>query len=230
MPRLFAPTPIATLACGALALAACNRDRDMTDPCRPIVNGVVAYLPAIDLLVRDANGRGIALGDTAVVYVGADSVINQGYDTLHLHAGPPAPGRYTVRVTRKFYRDAVIPEVVVASGTCGGPLTATVPISLQLLPGAPPLRSVAVFGADFLYAPGVQRQLVARVDADAGIPTTVSWRLSDTSAARIDAFGLLTAKCTVVQGVVDTVTATATADPAVKGWAVFSVAHEMSCP
>jgi hypothetical protein len=230
MPRSIAPVVAALLALGALALAACTSEQDATDPCRPIINGLVAYQRAVDLLVRDANGRALAFGDTAVAYVGADSVVSEGYDTLHLYAGPSAPGKYTVHVRRTFYRDAVVSNVVVASGTCGGPLTTTVPVSLQLLPGAPPIRSVAIVGVDFLYAPGVQRQLFAQVDANAGIPTTVSWSLSDTSAARIDASGLVTAMCTVVQGLVDTVTAVATADPSLKARALLSVARQTSCP
>jgi hypothetical protein len=196
--HLISRASLSTLSLASIALAssvACSM-RDDADPCLPIVNGVVAYMPAIDLIVRDARGQAIALSDTAVVYVGRDSVTTVSDDTLHLRAGPAAPGSYTVRVKRRYYADGIVRDVSVAPGRCGGPLTTTVPITLQLAPGAPPLRSVGVFGADFLYAPGVQRPLLARVDADAGIATTVSWRLSDTTIARIDASGLVTAKCT----------------------------------
>jgi hypothetical protein len=231
MPRSHIAVATSLLALGALVVAACsNKDGDATDPCRPIVNGLVAYSPAFDLLVRDANGRALALGDTATTYAGTDSVMSTGFDTLHLYAGPPAPGTYTVRVKRKFYRDAIVPNVAVANGTCWGPQTKILPVSLQLAAGAPALRSVAIVGVDFLYTPGLQRQLVAQVDADAGISTAVSWSLSDTNVARIDASGLLTAKCTVVPGVVDTVTAVAAADPTLKARAVFSVARQTSCP
>jgi hypothetical protein len=86
-----------------------------------------------------------------------------------------------------------------------------------------------VFGADFLYAPGVQRQLSARFDADANVATTVNWRLSDTTIARIDVTGLVTAKCSLAGGT-DTVTATATVDTTMKAKAVFSVAKVAACP
>lgn len=222
---------LGTLSFAVITLAsslACSTRND-ADPCLPIVNGVVAYVPALDLVVRDARGQGIALNDTAVAYVGRDSVISHGDDTLHLRAGPAAPGTYSVRVRRRYYQEAVVTDIVVPPGRCGGPTTTTIPLTLQLVPGAPPLRSVAVFGADFLYAPGVQRQLTASVDADAGVANTVTWRLSDTTVARIDAAGLVTAKCTTKSAPVDTVTAIATVDTTVRGSAMFGVARQPSC-
>ena len=210
-------------------MAACGGG-DATDPCLLPVAGSLVYLPGIDLLVRDASGQGQALGDTAVTYRGTDSVITRGFDTLHVWAGFGTPGTYAVRLKRKFYRETVIPGVVVQSGVCGGPVTTTLPVTLQLAPGAPAVRSITVFGASFLYAPSVQKQVVARFDADPTIPRTVSWRLSDTSVARIDANGLITAKCTTVANVMDTVTALATVDTMARGAAVFSVARQASCP
>jgi hypothetical protein len=195
-----------------------------------MVAGELFYVRGIDLLVRDANGQGQAHGDTAISYRGTDSVITTGYDTLHLEAGFGAPGTYAVRLRRKFYRETVIPSVVVQSGMCGGPVTTTLPVTLQLAPGAPALRSLAIYGATFLYAPGVQSQAVARFDADPSVPRTVTWRLSDTSAARIDANGLITAKCTTASNVKDTVTALATIDTTVRATAWFGVARQEVCP
>jgi hypothetical protein len=191
---------------------------------------VVVYLPGIDLLVKDASGQGQALGDTAITYRGIDSVISRGFDTLHVWAGFGAPGTYAVRLKRKFYRETVIPGVVVQSGVCGGPVTTILPVTLQLAPGAPALRSIAVFGVQFLHAPGVQSQAVARFDADPTVQRTVTWRLSDTTIARIDANGLITAKCTIRSNVVDTVTALATIDTMVRAKALFSVAQQGNCP
>jgi hypothetical protein len=219
------------LAIGTLGIVvACGTDTTEPDPCMPIINGLVAYIPGIDLVVRDAVGRGQAFGDTAIAYRGTDSVITTGYDTLHLQAGFGTPGTFAVRLKRRFYKETVIPGVVVNAGICGGPVATVLPVTLTLLPGAPALRSITVFGAYFLYAPGVQNQAVARFDADPSVPTTVTWRLSDTTAARIDANGLITAKCTTRSGVKDTVTAVATVDTTVKGRAVFGVAQQASCP
>jgi hypothetical protein len=216
------------LAPGLLAIAvACSGSMD--DPCLPIAPGVTVYAPGIDLVVRDAQGRGMALGDTAVTYRGTDSVVTVGFDTLHALAGFGAPGTYAVRLKRPYYRDVVLQSVTVPQGQCGGPVTQQVPVTLELVPGAPALRSVAVFGATFLSAPGATTQLSARFDADPSVPTTVTWRLKDSTVARVDASGLLTAKCTT-KIVADTVTAVATVDTTFKGRAPFQVAQQSSCP
>jgi hypothetical protein len=121
----------------------------------------------------------------------------------------------------------VLPSVAVLPGECNV-LVTTVPVTLLLAQGAPAIRSLAVFGTDFLYAPGVQLHLTARFDADPSIPTTVTWLLADTLLARIDATGLLTAKCSLVGGA-DSVTAIATVDTTVKAKAVFGVAKQTTC-
>ncbi len=217
----------ASILASAGLLACSHDDAEGTSCFSPLINGIVAYSPGIDLLIRDASGRGQALGTTVFVYRATDSVTTTGSDTLHIRAGYIDPGSFRVRVQRPFYQDAVLPSVVVRPGQCNVVVT-SVPLTLALAPGAPALRSLTVYGADFLYAPGVQRQLSARFDADASVPTTVNWRLSDTTLARIDATGLVTAKCTTVGGA-DTVTVAATADTTVKAKAVFSVARVAAC-
>ena len=222
-------TLLAALAPGLLAIAvACGGSKE--DPCLPIAPGVAVYAPGIDLVVRDAQGRGMALGDTAITYRGAtDSVVIVAIDTLHALAGFGAPGTYAVRLKRPYYRDVVLQGVTVPQGQCGGAVTQQVPVTLELVPGAPALRSVAVFGAGFLASPGAHTQLVARFDADPSVSTTVTWRLKDSTVAQVDAAGLLTAKCTT-RIVADTVTAVATVDTTVRGRAPFQVAQQSSCP
>lgn len=175
-----------------------------------------------------SNGHGAALGATVIVYRGTDSTTTTGTDTLHVRVGFMDAGNFKVRVRRPFYQDAVLASVTVVAGQCNVVVT-PVTVTLDLAPGAPPIRSLAVFGAEFLSAPGAQRQLSARFDADPSVPTTVTWRLSDTTLARIDATGLVTAKCTTVGGA-DTVTAIALADTTRKANAVFSVARVAACP
>ena len=207
-------------------VAACSGNG--SDPCMPSAPGVLVYRPGIDLVVRDASGRGAALGDTSVTYRAADSITAFGTDTLHLPAGFTLPGTFTVRVKRPNYTDAVVSNVTVPTDQCGGPVTQQVAVTLQLVPGAPSLRSIAILGNAFLPAPGAKTQLVARFDADPSVPTTVSWRLSDSTVATIDGSGLLTAKCTT-KIVADTVTAVATADTTVMARAPFQVASQSSC-
>ena len=216
-------------SCGVIALvAACGGSGDR-DPCLPTAPGAVVYRPGIDVVVRDAAGRGEAIGDTSITYRGADSVMAFGSDTLHLEAGFVIPGTYKVRVKRAYYADAVVPSVTVTADQCGGPVTQQVAVTMQLLPNAPALRSIAILGDRFLPAPGAKTQLVARLDADPSEPTTVQWRLSDSSVAQIEASGLLTAKCTT-RIVADTVTAIAAADTMVRARAPFQVASQASCP
>ena len=218
---------IATLSLAAIAaLAACDRASD--DTCYTlVVPGTVIYMPSLDLEIRDASGRGIALGTKVVVSRGTDSVTTTGFDTLHVRAGFMSAGTFTIRVTRPFYRDSIVRDVVVPQEKCSFTLT-HVPVTLKLAPGAPPVRSLAIYGVDFLYAPGVQRQLGAWLDADPGVSSTVAWRLSDTTLARIDANGLVTAKCSLAGGT-DTVMATAVADTTVKAKAPFGVARQTVC-
>jgi hypothetical protein len=115
----------------AIAVACGGKD----DPCLPIAPGVAVFEPGIDLLVRDASGRGEALHDTSITYQGVDSTYMVSFDTLHLMAGFGRPGAYAVRVKRPYYRDAVIPGITVAQGQCGGTVTVQVPVTLQLVAG-----------------------------------------------------------------------------------------------
>jgi hypothetical protein len=213
---------------GATAALACDSSRG-TDPCTPIVNGVVAYNPGMVLVVRDANGGAQAFGDTAITYAGPDSTISIGSDTLRMYAGFQAPGTYSVRVKRKFYQDALVSNVHVASDACGGPVSTTVPVTLSLLPGAPALRSISIVGSPFFGGPFKQIQLTARFDADASVPHWTIWRLSDTTAARIDINGLMTSKCLLKARAADTVFAISAVDTAVRARLPFTVASVPTC-
>ena len=222
---------LATAAAPFIALCAqlaCARDATPGSCVNLMLPGVVVYLPGIDVLVRDANGRGEALGTKVVVYRGADSMVAIGFDTLLVNAGYNVAGTFNVRVNRPFYRDTVISNVIVADGRCTV-VTTELPVTLQLIAGAPRLRSLAVVGAQFMSAAGAQRQLQARFDADPSVPATVTWRLTDTTLARIDAAGLVTAKCSVIGGV-ETVSAVASVDTTVKASAEFGVARQSTCP
>ena len=222
--RLFAG--IAALLSVA-ALGACDHDTAINSCFDMRFPGVVVYRPGIDVVVRDPFGRGEALGTTVVVHNGTDSVLTTGIDTLHVSAGYQHAGTFSVRVSRPFYRDTVLTNVVVEPSDCSVTIV-QLPLTLQLATGAPALRSIDVFGADFLSTPGQQRQLSARFDANPGVPTTVIWRLSDATLAQIDASGLVTAKCSLAGGT-ETVTAIATADTTVRGSARFSVQGQTSC-
>jgi len=211
----------------AFALAACDHDTATNSCFDTFTPGVVVYRPGIDVVVRDQFGRGEALGTTVVVHNGSDSVVTTGIDTLHVSAGYQYAGTFSVRVSRPFYRDTVLNNVVVKASDCSYTIV-QLPLTLQLAPNAPALRSVNVFGADFLSTPGQQRQLTARFDANPGGPTTVIWRVSDNTLAQIDPSGVVTAKCSTAGGT-ETVTAIATVDTTARGSARFSVQAQTAC-
>jgi hypothetical protein len=217
-------------AFSVVAFSACDRHADAdTDSCFDMsAPGVVVYLPGIDVLIRDRYGRGQALGATVIVRRGGDSLETRGQDTLHVRAGYTTAGTFSIHVRKPFYRDTVLSNVIVRSGDCAV-LVTEVPLTLQLEPNAPPMRSIAIVGTGFLVVPGEQRQLEARIDADPGVDTSVSWTLSDTTLAGIDAAGVVTARCSLTGGI-ETVRAIAIADTTLQATAQFGVQKQASCP
>jgi hypothetical protein len=227
MRRLPTATFVATML--MVAVVACtDRGTDVLNCPLGTVAGVIVFLPDLRLEVRDVLQRGQALGDSVIVRRGPDSVVAVGSDSLVIQAGFGTSGSSDVRVKRRYYNDAVVSNVVVTGGACGALVPVTVPITLTLVPGAPSLRSVAILGERFVAGPGQQSALSARVDADPGVPTTVTWHLSDTTAVRIDPNGTLTGKC-VTAARIDTVTARSTVDTTVRGIALVSVATQPRC-
>src|SRR6185503_9143892 len=197
----------------AVALAACSNDNSQPGVgCGGfIVPGTVVLRPGVELTIRNAQGQAAASGDSAFVVRGSAS--NQGGQvrdslTLDLYTGT---GTFDILLRRPFYRDTTLRNVVVQAGDCGTVLTTSLAVTLQPVAGAPPVRSVAVFGADFLPNAGAQARLVAVVDADAGVSHAVTWRSNDTTLARIDQTGLVTAQCTT-RGGTDSVTAKSVVD------------------
>ena len=219
---------VVALIAVACSVAACGRDNPKVASCFDLsAPGTIVYVPGIDLTVRDAQGHGDALGATFVVYRGADSLTAVGRDSLHQQIGFGESGTFSVRVSKPYYRDLVVPNVAVRQGQCAV-ATTELAVTLQLAPNAPAIRSVGITGTDFLYAPGVQLTLGTVVDADPGVATNVTWILSDTTLASVTPNGVVTAKCSTAGGT-DSVTAIAVADTSVRGSAVFGVAKSLSC-
>lgn len=215
-----------------LLFTACTDGRDAHPMCADMTApGVIIQLPGLDVGIRDAAGRGRALGTRVVVRPAGsstDSVVAIGHDTVRVAAGFGRPGRFDVAVHRPFYRDTVVPNVAVVAGECGYAVT-SLPITLRLAPGAPPVRSVDILGREFLPLAGDTARLTADVDADQGLSRAVTWRSADTTLARVDADGIVTARCTTIGGT-DTVTAVSVADTTVRGKAPVVVTKQTSCP
>jgi hypothetical protein len=168
---------------------------DNTQTCGGTAPGTIALVAGIDLKVRDQFGVAQAIGTNAVVRNAdgalADAIVD---DTLNIGAAFNIIGTFSVTLTRPYYRDATVANVVVTPDRCVVHTT-EVPVTLQLAAGAPTLRALAVVGAEFLDHPGAQANLVAHFDADPSVSRAVTWQVSDATLATVDANGVVTAKC-----------------------------------
>ena len=191
--------------------------------------GVIVQVPGIDLQIRDPFGVAQAIGTAAVVRKsdGTDTfaVVD---DTLNIHSAFNIVGTFTVTVTRPYYRDATVTNVSVTPDGCVVHTT-KVPVALELAPGAPPLRAMAVVGGEFLDHPGAQANIIAHFDADPGVSRAVTWQVSDATLTTVDANGVVTAKCTKTGGTVK-VTATSVVDATITSLINIGVSPATSCP
>ena len=222
---------IACIALGAACVvAACSSDDAVVNGgCQGRLPGVLVQVAGIDLKVRDPFGRGQAVGTTAIVHSGS-GIDQQAFvrDTLNIEGAFNEVGTFSVTVTRPFYLDATIANVRVTPNGCVVNTT-TVPVALQLAPGAPALRALTIVGATFLDHAGAQATLLPYFDANPDVSTAVTWQVDDATLASVDANGVVTAKCTKSGGTVK-VTATAAADGTTSGTASIGVAPAASCP
>lgn len=222
---------IAALLCvaGAALLACSHDDANNGQTCQPIVDGIIIYAPGIDLQVRDPFGRGQAIGTNAIIRR-SDGTVDHGQasDTVNIVGARNVAGTFDVTLSRPYYSDVTLSGVRVFSTGCSVQTT-TIPVTMPLAPGAPPLRALTILGQDFLYQPGVQLHLVAYFDANPSVSRAVTWTLSDTSLATVDASGTVTAKCSKSGGT-ETVTATALYDGTTSASAQFGVGPAASCP
>ncbi len=190
--------------------------------------------PSVVVEVRDASGQPAARGASLLIRDG-EFVDSAGpadaFDGLTLGAGNRRAGTYEVRVSKPGYQAVSVGRVHVPGGACGAKEAARVGVTLRLLPGAPPVRSVVVYPPVMgLGLPGIRVQMRAYVDADVGIDTTVAWSISDTTVATLTPEGLLTSRCRARTGDA-VVTATSRADPSKRGHGQVTVgASSTPCP
>ncbi|MBA2244594.1 MAG: Ig-like domain-containing protein [Gemmatimonadetes bacterium] len=182
--------------------------------------------PSVVVAIRDQEGRPAALGATLVIRDG-EFVDSAGpadaWSELHLGAGNRRAGTYEVRVSKPGYRDAMLSRVQVPGGPCGALRSVGVQVTLELLPDAPPVRSVVVLPRSMGFGlPDLSLQLQAYVDAAAGLDTRVTWSSSDTTVAVVSPTGVVTSKCRTVTGS-SVITATSVADPARQGFGYVAV-------
>ncbi|HEX2077523.1 MAG TPA: hypothetical protein VHG08_07430 [Longimicrobium sp.] len=196
MPIICSPRSRGLLALAVpaalLAAAACNNPlEDNINACaRPLIM-------AVNVQVRDAAGRPNAIGATVVARPrSGEADARKGYgDSLTIAAGEES-GTYDVEVTKPYHTSALVRGVTPKQDRCGVQEPAVVPVTLTLLPGAPPVRQVVTppHGYGFGWG-GLTAQLTAFVEAAPGVSQAVTWVSRDTTVARITPEGLLTSRC-----------------------------------
>lgn len=213
-----------------IGILACSATQEQGPGCMTMdAPGTLVAVPGIDVKVRDVYGQAEAIGTTAVVKRSSGETVNTyTSDTLQILSAYDMTGDFSVTLSRPYYQDLTIAKVTVTPNGCLVNTT-DVPVTMQLAPGAPPIRAVVVAGAMYLADPGAQAHLVAHFDADPGVSRAATWRVNDATLATVDANGTITAKCPTAGGTV-TVTATSVAAPTVSGSANMGVAPATACP
>ncbi len=184
--------------------------------------------PAVVARVRDHRGRPAAFGASVVVRGDGPETSADGttpLDSLRIHVRVPRAGRYTVRIAKQGYRPVVLRDVPAPLDPyCNSPTPVDTPtVTLELLPGAPAVRSVVVLPAHLAFgAPDESSRLRALVDADPGVSHSVRWTSIDTTVATVTADGIVRGRCQPTTRHTY-VTAAAVAAPHVQGRARVSV-------
>jgi hypothetical protein len=205
--RFFAGALIATVS-----VAACREAPSSVICARPGIASVVA-------VVRDDHGRASAIG--AIVQIAntrGNNATAKGFgDSLRVSVfDDNAGGSFNVTVTKPWYKQAVALRVNVPEDACGVRSPTEVGVTLALLPGAPPVRQVAVAPFSYgLFAANLVERLTAYVDADANQSHAVSWTSRDSSVATVTSAGVMTSMCRRTKGTTWAV-ATSVADPTVR--------------
>lgn len=208
-------------AAASLIAAACTS----TTPEEAAICPLVAF-PGILAEIRDDGGRPAARAALLQVADGSyrDSATGT-WDSLKVGAAMNRAGRYDIQVSRPGYATVSRSNVRVPGGPCGANKPVIVPLTLKLLPNAPPVRSVTVIPPRAGFGRGYGTQYFAFVDAAPGLDQGVTWSLVDTSLATLTPQGQLTVKCNAPLRETDVI-ARSIADPRMTARAHFSVSSE----
>lgn len=220
---------LAAAVVSAAIVVSCSNDNPVVHGCNGGPPGTLIQVAGIVVEVRDPFGRGQAIGTTATVRRSDGfTPYTEASDTLRIESAFDLAGSFSVMLTRPYYRDTTITKISVTPNGCIVNTT-TLPVVMQLVPGAPPLRALTLVGAAFLDHAGAQVQLLAHFDADPGTSQAVTWEVDNAALASIDANGLLTAKCTTAGGTVK-VMARSVANTSIWNTVNIGVAPASSCP
>jgi len=186
-------------------------------------------IPGIIVEVRTASGAPAALGATLIAVDGAfaDTVgptlgnPSGGYvvDSLRIAGVWNRRGQYQVQVSKPYWTTATR-LVTVPGGDCGDVETQRVMVTMDRMPGAPAVRSVAVFPRAMRFGfCGSAGYLSAWVEADPGVSGAVRWVSTDSLIASVSDAGLVR---DISRGRT-TIQAISVADSAVRGIATIQV-------
>ena len=211
----------------AVAISACSSEDPRVLDC---AGAALPFAPGIDLQVRDPYGVAQAIGTNAVVTRSTgETVYSDNYDdTLNVYSAINVPGTFSVTLTRSSYQPFTLGNIIVVPDGCTVKRT-TVPVTLQLAPGAPALRSIALVSVLLPNNPDNSFQLLAHFDADPAVPRTVTWTSSDTTMATVDTNGIVISKCAKTRGTA-TITATSTVDSSIRASTPVAAMPAASCP
>lgn len=172
--------------------------------------------------VRDADGRPNANGATVTIREPG------GYEATARGYGDPSEARigvgddnrtgpFTVEVTKPYFTSATVDNVRTPADLCGLTRSASVEVTLTLLPGAPAVRQVVIPEGPYVIGGGnLSGTVAAYVEAAPGVSREVTWNSSDPSVITMTPDGRFRTGCLEVEGST-TLTATSVADPTKKG-------------
>jgi hypothetical protein len=147
--------------------------------------------PAFNVITRDQNGTGQALGALVVFHDDSTSHADSAYrtdDTLSDYGGVQNR-RYDIKVSKRYYADGWAIDAITHSDNCGLGQT-RLTISIALLPGAPAIRSMTMLPSAFYLDPGEDDSTLTFrpfIDANLGISHAVRWTITgDSTAATFD--------------------------------------------
>ena len=179
----------ALLLAATLCLTACGRISELFGN---TVSGCnVGPGPAFNVITRDQNGTGQALGALVIFHDDSTSHADSAYrtnDTLSDYGGVQNR-RYDIQVSKRYYKDGWAIDAI-THGDNGGLGMSKITITIALLPGSPPIRTMTMLPSAFYLDPGEDDSTLTFrpfIDADPGVSRAVRWTITgDNSAATLD--------------------------------------------
>jgi hypothetical protein len=164
-------------------------------------------IPALSVEIRDVNGAPAATGATvslARANKSPDLVTPKiGYgDSLRIYiGGGGTTGSLDVYISKPYHAPVVIRGVQVPSGPCGlGAGTIRVAASVNLLPGAPPVRQIVLPPYGYGLGGNYSSRIIAYVEAAQGVSREVVWTSRDPAVASVSTDGVVTGQCRATAG------------------------------